>query len=186
MPCVVIAVSGTPGSGKTTYSRFIAEHYGLRYVSSGGLFREIARERGVSLLELHRQAERDESIDLLIDQRAISEALKGGVVIEGHLAVWVLKEIAHIKIIFDAPREVRAERIARRDGISFEEALREIVERERSNYERAMKYYGLNIRDYSVADLVVSTHHLSPEAIKKIILAYIEGFREKYPELFYP
>jgi len=184
LPCVVIAVSGTPGSGKTTYSRFIAEHYGLRYVSSGGLFRELARERGVSLLELHKKAEEDESIDLLIDQRAIGEALKGGVVVEGHLSVWVLSKIAHIKIIFDAPREVRAERIARRDGISLAEALREIEEREKSNYERAMKYYGLNIRDYSVADLVVSTQHLDADDVKNVVLAYIEGFRRRHPELF--
>ncbi|MEZ0345959.1 MAG: (d)CMP kinase [Infirmifilum sp.] len=184
MPRVVVAVSGTPGSGKTTYSRFIAEHYGLRYVSSGQLFREIARERGIDFLQLHRLAEENREIDLLIDQRAITEALKGGVVVEGHLAVWVLREIAHVKIIFDAPIEVRAERIARRDGISFEEALREIREREASNHERALRYYGLNIRDYSVADLMVSTQHLPPEAVKRVVLSYIDAFREKYPRLF--
>ncbi|MGB9709097.1 MAG: (d)CMP kinase [Infirmifilum sp.] len=184
MPCVVIAVSGTPGSGKTTYSRFISEYYGLRYVSSGHLFREIARERGIDFLQLHREAEKNMEIDMLIDQKAIIEALYGGVVVEGHLAVWVLKDIAHIKVIFDAPREVRAERIAKRDGISFEEALEEIIQREKSNYERALKYYGLNIRDYSVADLVVSTQHLPPEAIKRVVSTYIDAYREKYPQLF--
>lgn len=184
MPCVVIAVSGTPGSGKTTYSRFISEHYGLRYVSSGQLFRDLARERGIDFLQLHQEAEKNPEIDLLIDQRAITEALKGGVVVEGHLAVWILRDIAHVKIIFDAPKEVRAERIARRDGTSVEEALREIEQREKSNYERALRYYGLNIKDYSVADLMVSTRHLPPDDVKRVVLTYLEAFREKYPHLF--
>lgn len=184
MPCAVIAVSGTPGSGKTTYSKFIAERYGLRYVSSGGLFREIARQMGISLLELHRKAEESEEIDLLVDQRAIAEALKGGVVIEGHLAVWILRELAHIKILFDAPREVRAKRLALREGITLEEALAEIREREESNYRRAMKYYGIDIRNYSIADLVVSTQYLDVDAVKKVVAAYIDSFRSRYPHLF--
>ena len=44
---MVIAVSGQPASGKTTYARYLAETYGLRYVSSGRLFREYARRLGV-------------------------------------------------------------------------------------------------------------------------------------------
>ncbi|MFZ8854851.1 MAG: nucleoside monophosphate kinase, partial [Thermofilaceae archaeon] len=67
MRCIVVAVSGTPGSGKTTYARFIAERYSLRYVSSGTLFRRLAEERGVSFLELHKLAEQSDEIDLEID-----------------------------------------------------------------------------------------------------------------------
>ena len=74
---LVIAVSGQPASGKTTYARYLAEVYGLRYVSSGKLFRECAKRMGISLLELHRIAERDYSIDREVDSRALEEAKKG-------------------------------------------------------------------------------------------------------------
>ncbi|MEM4906212.1 MAG: (d)CMP kinase, partial [Sulfolobales archaeon] len=39
---LVIAVSGRPGSGKTTLAKSLADSLGLRYVSSGGIFRRMA------------------------------------------------------------------------------------------------------------------------------------------------
>ncbi|ABL78030.1 (d)CMP kinase [Thermofilum pendens] len=173
---LVVAVSGTPGSGKTTYARFIAERYNLRYVSSGSLFREMAKKLGVDLIRLHSMAEENEDIDRAVDSRAIEEAKKGNVVIEGHLAVWLLKDIADVKVIFDAPLEVRARRIAQRESIPLEKALEEIKIREKSNYERARRYYNLDIRDYTVADLVVNTYPLDVEAVKSVVAAFIDGY----------
>lgn len=184
MPCLVVAVSGTPGSGKTTYAKFIASRYGLRYVSAGALFREIAHQRGLDLLELHRIAEELDEIDLAIEERSLKEAIRGGVVVDAHLAVWILRDIAHVKIVFDAPLEVRARRIALRDSKSFGEALEEVLERERSNRERARKYYGIDIRDYSVADLVINTGLLSEESVKSILVSFFERLRAERPELF--
>ncbi|MEM4805085.1 MAG: nucleoside monophosphate kinase, partial [Thermofilaceae archaeon] len=80
---LTVAVSGKPGTGKTTYARHIAQVFNLRYVSSGELFRRIAQERGIDLVELHRLAELDESIDREVDARALREAERGGVVVEG-------------------------------------------------------------------------------------------------------
>uniref|UniRef100_A0A7C4FCI9 Cytidylate kinase n=1 Tax=Thermofilum pendens TaxID=2269 RepID=A0A7C4FCI9_THEPE len=184
MPCLVVAVSGTPGSGKTTYARFIAERYSLRYVSSGALFRRIAEERGVSFLELHMLAEQSDEIDLEIDRRALEEASKGCVVVEGHLSVWVLRDVAHVKIIFDAPLEERARRIAARDGKSLEEAISEIRRREESNRRRALKYYGFDIRDYTVADLVINTGLLGENAVKEILVCFFENLKHSRRETF--
>jgi len=183
---VSIAVSGTPGSGKTTYARFIAERYGLGYVSNGMLFREMARERGVSLLEMHRLAEKDRSIDLEIDERARRAAEKGCVVVEGHLAAWVLRDAVDIVILVDAPLKVRAERVARRDGKDIEEALREIIEREKSNAERAKRYYGVDTSDYRIADLYIRSYPLGPEEVKRVIGAFLDAYRASRPELFDP
>jgi cytidylate kinase len=184
MRCIVVAVSGTPGSGKTTYARFIAERYSLRYVSSGTLFRRLAEERGVSFLELHKLAEQSDEIDLEIDRRALQEASRGCVVVEGHLSVWVLRDVAHVKIIFNAPLEERARRIAARDGKSLEEATSEIRRREESNRRRALKYYGFDIRDYSVADLVINTGLLGESAVKEVLVCFFDNFKRAHPEIF--
>ncbi len=181
---VVIAVSGLPGSGKTTYAKFIAKEYGLRYISNGMLFRQLAKERGVSFEEFHRIAEQDPSIDLEIDRRAMEEAKKGGVVIDGHLPVWVLGDLAHLKIVFVAPLEERARRVASRDGLSYEDALEKIKWREESNWRRANKYYGVDIRDLSVADLIVNTGKLDIKGVKSVVKAFIDEFRRLNPELF--
>lgn len=184
MACLVVAISGTPGSGKTTYAKFLAERYALRYISGGALFREIAQQRGRDLIEFHRVAEKEEDVDVIIDERSLREALKGGVVVEGHLAVWILRNIAHVKIIFDAPLEVRAKRIAFRDSKSLNEALDELVTREESNRERAQRYYGIDIHDYSVADLVINTGLLNEESIKSILINFFDKLRFEHPELF--
>ena len=58
-----ITVSGLPGSGTTTLSRLLAEYYELELVSSGEIFRRMAKERGMSLSEFGALAEKDPSID---------------------------------------------------------------------------------------------------------------------------
>jgi len=181
---IVIAVSGVPGAGKTTYARFIAKEYNLRYVSNGQLFRQYAKEKGLTLIELHKMAEKDPSIDKEIDMRAVKEAEKGGVVIDGHLAVWILKDLAHLKIIFTAPLEVRASRVAGRDKKPMEEAIKELLTRENSNRMRAKKYYNIDIGDFSVADLVVNTEKHDVIGVEKVIKTFIDEYKRLHPELF--
>ena len=71
-----ITVSGLPGSGTTTVSKLLAEYYELELISSGEIFRRIAREKGMSLAEFGAMAEKDPSIDLAIDknQRAVIQS----------------------------------------------------------------------------------------------------------------
>jgi len=179
---IVIAVSGEPGAGKTTVAKYIAESLGVRYVSNGELFRQIASERGVSLLDLHKLAEVDPTIDLEVDRRAVREAEKGGVVIDGHLSIWILSNIADLKLFFRAPLSVRAERVARRENKSVEEAMAEIRRREESNRRRGIAYYGFDIADYSVADLVVNTALLDADGVKKTALAFVREYLRLHPE----
>jgi cytidylate kinase len=51
---VVIAVSGQPGSGKTTVAREVARALKVPLVSSGSLFRELAAKSGMDFLEFHK------------------------------------------------------------------------------------------------------------------------------------
>ncbi|HFC49438.1 MAG TPA: cytidylate kinase, partial [Thermofilum sp.] len=158
--------------------------YKLRYVSNGQLFRQYAKEKGIALIEIHKMAEKDPSIDKEIDMRAIKEAEKGGVVIDGHLAVWILKDLAHLKIIFTAPLEVRASRVSSRDKKPIEEAIKELLAREKSNKMRAKKYYNIDVDDYSVADLMVNTEKLDVIGVKKVVKTFINEYKRLRPELF--
>ncbi len=154
---LVIAVSGKPGSGKSTLARALAERFGLRYVSLGIIFRRLASERGMTLEEFSRLAEEDRSIDRLIDTISRQEGERGCVVVDGHISAWILKGIAHVKILVYAPAEVRAARIAQRDGKSMEEALEELRIRDSSEAKRYKKYYGIDVNDVTVFDLAINT-----------------------------
>lgn len=181
---LVIAISGQVGTGKTTQAKKLAKIFNLEYVSNGMFFRELAKERGVSLQELHKMAEKDPEIDKIVDSRAREAAMKGNVVVEGHLACWLLRDIADVCIFFKAPLEERVRRIMIRDNISYEEALQDLQLREYSNWSRAMKYYKIDIHDWSIADLIIDTSKLSIEDISTILVTFIQLYiREKMKEI---
>jgi len=171
---VVIAVSGPPGSGKTTQAKRLAEYFNLRYFSAGQVFREIARERGVSLEELSIQAMHDPTIDLEIDRRTYVEALKGNVVLDGHLTAWVVRGLADISIYFTAPLSVRVARIAERDHLDYYTALRQTVIREHTQWKRFMEYYGIDVNDLSFFDIIVNVEKIGIDDVFEIIKSRVE------------
>jgi len=168
---LVIAVSGLPGSGKTSLAKKLAERLGLRYLSLGEIFRKLARERNLTIEEFSQVAEEDASIDKLIDGKAVEEALKGCIVVDGHISAWILKDIAHLKILVMAPLEVRVRRVAKRDGKSFEEALVDVKTREESERRRFMRFYGIDIFDQSIFDVIINSSKFNEEEVLEIVMS---------------
>ena len=79
---LVIAISGLHGCGKSTFAKLLAEEFNLRYFSTGYGFRQLSKERGMSLEEFTTYAENNPSIDEELDRLAKEEAKKGKIVIE--------------------------------------------------------------------------------------------------------
>ena len=176
---LTIVVSGPPGSGKTTLARMLASRLGLRYVSIGQLFRDIARERGVSVTELNRLAEQDPSIDLELDRRAREEAARGNVVIDGHITAWIARDLADICIGVIASLETRIARIAQREGKPLEEVRRETLAREEVERRRFRRLYGIDINDLTVFDIVVSSEMFNPNEILEIVMQALRIVAQK-------
>ncbi|AKB17567.1 (d)CMP kinase [Methanosarcina sp. WWM596] len=155
-----ITVSGLPGSGTTTLSRLLSEYYELELVSSGEIFRRMAKERGMSLSEFGAMAERDPSIDLDIDknQKSIIHT-QDNIILESRLAGHMAEGVPNVlKIWIKAPLLTRVRRIQRREkSISFDEELEKTVEREKSEALRYKNYYGIDITDLSIYDIVIDS-----------------------------
>ncbi|NJE84961.1 cytidylate kinase [Thermococcus sp. CX2] len=176
--CLVITVSGLAGSGTTTLCRNLARHYGFKHIYAGLIFRQMAKEMGMTLQEFQEYAELHPEIDREVDRRQIEAAKECNVVIEGRLAGWMVKD-ADLKIWLDAPMRVRAERVARREGISVEEAFMQIAEREKGNRKRYLNLYGIDIEDKSIYDLIINTSKWSPDGVFAIVKAAIDHL---YPD----
>ncbi len=170
----MIAVSGPPGSGKTTVAKALAQRLGLRYVSIGQLFRELAQKLGKDLVQLSKIAERDHSIDRQLDELARREAEKGGVVIDGHISAWIVRDLADLCVGIVAPLHIRVKRIADRDGRPIEEVERETRIREESEARRFREIYGIDVTDPTVFDVVVNSAFYSPDQIVEIVLKALE------------
>ncbi len=173
---VLVAVAGAPGTGTTTLCRLLSMRLGVPHVYAGRLFRDLAKERGMTLAELGAFAEEHEEVDRELDQRMIDRAREGRVVIEGRMAAWHVREAGAdgLKVLLEAPEQVRADRVALREGATDVAAvLHENREREASEAKRYREYYGFDPNDPRHYDLVVDTSDKAPEAILAVVLASI-------------
>lgn len=174
-----ITISGPPGSGKTTACRNLSEALGIKAVVFGTLFRDMAKEKGLSLSEMGDLAERDPSIDKAIDERLLQIAKDNeDIILESRLSAHMLTRggIRAFRIYLDASTDVRCGRVCLRDGETLEEATALTEERQASEATRYKKYYGIDITDMSVYDLVVNTDRLTPEEVLATMLDAIEGW----------
>lgn len=157
---MLLTISGLPGSGTTTISRMLAEYYEVELISSGEIFRRMAREKGMSLSEFGAMAEKNASIDLDIDrnQKAIAHS-HDNIILESRLAGHMAQGVPNaLKVWIKAPLLTRVQRIQRREkSLSFDNELEKTVEREKSEALRYKNYYGININDLSIYDIVIDS-----------------------------
>jgi predicted cytidylate kinase len=173
-----ITISGPPGSGKTTACKTLSEKLGLEAVVFGKIFRQMAAERNMSLVEFGELAEKDPTIDEHIDSTIMDIAKANeDIILESRLSAYMLSRnsIPAFKIYLNASPDVRMGRVGLREGESLEEATKVTKEREASEAKRYMMYYGIDIRDLSVYDLVVDTDNLNPDQVIETIMDAIGG-----------
>ena len=83
-----ITVSGFPGSGTTSLSRYLSERHGFSMISAGEVFRELAKEHSMGLAEFGRLAQENPAFDKMIDarQKEIAEQ-QDNIIVEGRFPV---------------------------------------------------------------------------------------------------
>ncbi len=175
----VITISGLHGTGKSSVADIVAKRFGLKRVSAGVIFRELAKKRGLTLEEFSIVAEDDESIDRELDALLKTTAMKGNVLLDGQLAGWMAGDYANFKILLTASVDARVKRIAERDEVSLEHARRETLNREKSERERYLEFYGVDISDQSIYDLVLNTEKYDLQGVIKVLTTAIETFLEQ-------
>ncbi|MCC7552840.1 cytidylate kinase family protein [Candidatus Micrarchaeota archaeon] len=175
---MIICITGFTATGKDTTADYIAKKLNLPRVNY--TFKDMAKERGIDLIELQKIASQDDGeIDKEFDKKQVEEAQrlkreKGGCVVSTWIAPWMIKNV-DFKIYLYATEEERIKRVLKRgDRQTKEEAKRYLKEKDWNNIDRYKKYYDIDIRDISNFDYVLDGTHLSIEEQNEKVLTEIK------------
>jgi cytidylate kinase len=142
--------------------------------------REMAIERGLSILELSRLAEQGDEIDREIDQRTVRLGEENdSFVIDARLGWHFLPR--SLKVFLEVRPEVAARRIfgegrgGERENTDLGETTRAIEARTTSERTRYREYYGLDYDDHDQYDLVVDTSDLTIDEVAAVITERVTG-----------
>ena len=177
---MIITISGSPGSGKSSVSRLLAKRLGFRHYSIGDLMRTLAEKRSVSLLELSRKAESDKSIDQELDRMQTELGEKqDNFIIDSRLGFHFIPD--SIKIFLEVNEREAARRIfhhlrkEEKENTSLEKTLENIRRRKQSERLRYRKYYQLDCYQKSQYDLTLDTTNLTIEQTVERIMDFLKN-----------
>ena len=159
---MIITISGYPGSGKSTVGKALAKQLHWKYYSTGDLMSAMAEERGMSLLELTKEAEKSRAIDHELDRRQQQLAKqKQNMVVDGRLSFHFIPRSLKVFLTVDpsigAARVFGAKRRDEKENTSIEATKKNIAKRLASEKKRYKKYYGIDCYDETHYDIVIDT-----------------------------
>ena len=173
-----VSISGHPGSGTTTLVNSICEMMSWTTVNGGDIFRNQAKERGISLTDFAEICRGDESIDRMLDSMLIEymEAEDGPEIVESRLAGWwaYRQKISCVRIWLEVSDDERANRVSVREGLTIEDALMENQKRLLDDRQRYESMYGLRPSDTTPYTHTIDATTLSKEEVLKMALKILK------------
>jgi cytidylate kinase len=139
------------------------------YASAGNGWWESAE--GLRFLERRL---RDPCFDRLVDGKLLEVAGEGGVLLDSWTMPWLVK--GGFKIWLSASVGQQAERIARRDKMSVQEALVALREKEARTKAIYKGLYGFVLgEDFSPFDFVLDTDNLSADEVFRVLCLVVDN-----------
>ena len=167
---MIITIGGLAGTGTTTTAELLSQKLNIPYISAGFVFREMASEKGMSVLEFSEFAEGNDDIDKEIDKRQALKAKEAdNLIVEGRLSAFFVDN-ADLRIWLVTPFDVRSKRISEREEKSVEIAKSEIITREESEALRYMEIHNIDISNMDIYDIIINTDTFNPEKVSEIII----------------
>ncbi len=168
---VRVAISGKSGCGNTTVSTLLAQKLGVKLINY--TFRQLASEKGLTLVQVIENARTDDSYDIFVDNHQVELAKAEPCVLGSRLAIWMLKE-ADLKVYLFASDETRAKRILNREGGDIQKIKDFTAMRDSEDTRRYKKIYNIDNNDYAFSDLIIDTADYNPEQIVNLIVAELK------------
>jgi predicted cytidylate kinase len=172
----IITITGQAGSGVSTVMQKLADSLEYRRFSAGGLFRNIASHRGMTVEQLNSYAKKNTVIDREIDTliRQLGEGSE--IVLDARLGYYWIHDSFRVYLQVDP--DTAAHRIYRdiEDGKRFEEGATTInqtiigLQREaETTRKRYLRDYGIDIDNTNPFDLIINTDERTEAEVVELI-----------------
>lgn len=179
----IITIAGSQGSGKSSTARLVAKELGFKHFSSGDLFREIAKERGLSIEAINQTAEQQKEIDYMVDERLRSLKDSDGLVIDSRLAFYWIPDSFKVFLSLDPDtaalrifKHIQTEGRESQTATSLEELKQNFDIRIKSERKRYFDLYQLDPTDPKHFDLVVDTKKNDLPTVARMVLNAYKGW----------
>lgn len=180
----IITIAGKLGSGKSSTAKMVAEILDYKHYSTGDFMRSIANERGISLIELSKIAETDDSIDKALDDHNLEIGKMENIVLDSRLGFYFIP--SSFKVFLELDPSIASERIMedrktnpnRHTEATLFDSKDKIIESINTRLLSERKRYKdiYNIEDHTSHnnfDLVINTEKIPLEEVsKKVIEEY--------------
>ena len=168
---MILTITGAPCSGKSTVARMLELKYGFDRMSTGKIVRDMAKERGLDIVEMQEVLNADPTIDQKIEERQKQigiERADDKLIMEARLAWYAVPH--SFKVYVTIPEDEMARRFLQdserendREVSSVEEAKEVLSYRREQEIERYKKIYGIDLSDMSNFDYVAVNYGKSAE-----------------------
>lgn len=174
-----ITITGELGSGKSTVAKILSQEYGFMIYSTGTIQREIAREKGITTLELNQLMSKDINniYDKIIDEKTIELSRNNigkDIVFDSRMAWHFVEKSFKVYVIVDiyvaAKRVMMADRGKEEQYVSLEEAARSLKKRKQLEDSRFSDMYSANTTNFANYDLVIDSTALTPNELAQFII----------------
>lgn len=181
---MIISFNGVAGSGKSTIAKRLAEKLGWPRYYMGGLRRDKAKERGMTLAEYNKLGETDPKTDIEVDeyQKELGEK-QDNFVVEGRTSWYFIPQ--SIKIYLDVDKKIGAKRVfdelqkksgrnEDKDLETMKDVLKSHKKRIKSDRKRYKKYYNIDVYSPKNYDLVLDTSGFSIEEVFEKVYNFVK------------
>ena len=175
-----ITISGKAGSGKSTVAKLLSKRLNLKHYSIGDLMRAMAAQKGITLLQLNKSAEKDKSIDFELDNKLKELGkIKDNFIVDGRLTAFFIPK-ADVRVFLQTDDKVRAERVMndkmhQEKGKNLKEVISKIKKREASEAKRYKRYYGVDYTNKKLYNFGIDTTKLNPKQVADRIMEFIKS-----------
>lgn len=177
-----ITLTGNLGSGKSTLSKIFEKAYNYEIYSTGRVIRELAEERGITVLEMNKLMSEDSQYDHMIDDRSAQisrERQDDNIFYDSRLAWHFVGKAFRVFLSVSLDTSVKRIMGDNRGSVesfkSADECKASIIARVEEEEKRYKELYNIDYFDFTNYNLVLDASFCLPEVLAPLM--YLEAER---------